>query len=86
MLKDERYDKILKILETEKYITANELSGRLYVSLPTIRRDLATLHKAGKLTRSHGGAKNIDTDNVVAPLSFRKTLNSSNKNKLCKVA
>ena len=41
MLKEERYDKILAILEEEQYISATRLSQMLYVSLPTIRRDLA---------------------------------------------
>jgi predicted HTH transcriptional regulator len=43
MLKEERYDKILAILEEEQYISAAKLSKMLYVSLPTIRRDLAEL-------------------------------------------
>ena len=39
VLKEERYDKILAILEEEQYISAQKLSASLYVSLPTIRRD-----------------------------------------------
>ena len=45
MLKEERYDKILDILETEQYVSALQLSQMLYVSLPTIRRDLAELQR-----------------------------------------
>ncbi len=86
MLKDERYDEILKILDEEKYISASELSKRLYVSLPTIRRDLAELHKRGQIIRSHGGAKKIHAENIVAPLNFRKTVNSIKKRQLCQVA
>lgn len=86
MLKDERYDEIMKILDKEKYISALELSERLYVSLPTIRRDLAELNKRGQIIRSHGGAKKIHTENIVAPLNFRKTVNSIKKRQLCKLA
>lgn len=86
MLKEGRYDQILKILEEEKYISAQELAKRLFVSLPTIRRDLSELHKRGQLIRSHGGAKRIEANNIVAPLNFRKTVNSINKRQLCKAA
>ena len=57
MLKEERYDKIIEILEEEKYISVQELSKRLYVSLPTIRRDLTELQKRKLIIRSHAGAK-----------------------------
>ena len=45
MLKEERYDKILQILEEETYVSAEVLSQRLFVSMPTIRRDLAHLQQ-----------------------------------------
>lgn len=86
MLIAKRYDEILKILDEEKYISANELSKRLYVSLPTVRRDLAALHKQGLVIRSHGGAKKVQAESVVAPLNFRKTVNSIKKRQLCKEA
>jgi len=83
MLKEERWDKILLILEEEIYISAEELSKRLYVSLPTIRRDLAELQRKKQIIRSHGGAKKVDTEHTVTPLDFRKTRNYSEKRKLC---
>ena len=86
MIKEERYNEILKILDSEKYISAQELAKRLYVSLPTIRRDLSQLHKRGQIVRNHGGAKIIEADSVVAPLSFRKSVNSNKKRHLCKTA
>jgi DeoR/GlpR family transcriptional regulator of sugar metabolism len=78
MLKEERYDKILAILEEEQYISAAKLSKMLYVSLPTIRRDLAELGRRNQIIRSHGGAKKIHAEHTVAPLNFRKTVNSIN--------
>ena len=86
MLKEERYDKIIEILEEEKYISVQELSKRLYVSLPTIRRDLTELQKRKLIIRSHAGAKIINTSHAVAPLNFRKATNSVEKRKLCKAA
>ena len=56
MLKEERYDKILSILEKDGYASAAKLSQMLYVSLPTIRRDLAELSRKNQIIRSHGGA------------------------------
>lgn len=86
MLKEERYDKILSILDEEKYISAQKLSKKLFVSLPTIRRDLAELDRRNQIIRSHGGAKAIEPEHIVAPLDFRKTVHSTQKRKLCQAA
>ncbi len=86
MLKEERYEEILNILEEEKYSTAAELARRLYVSLPTIRRDLAHLQQQNRIVRSHGGAKKIQSEQTVAPLDFRKALHSAAKRGICRAA
>lgn len=86
MLKDQRYDKILSLLEEEQYISAAELSRKLYVSLPTIRRDLAELQRRNQVVRSHGGAKRVQAEHTVAPLSFRRTVNANEKRRLCRIA
>ena len=86
MLKEERYDEILKIIDQEVYTSAQNLSKRLFVSLPTIRRDLTELQKRNLILRSHGGAKKISTDHTVLPLDFRKTINHTEKRKLCERA
>lgn len=86
MLKEERYNKILEILEAENYVSAHKLSKMLYVSLPTIRRDLTELQLRKQIIRSHGGAKKIQNEHIVTPLDFRKTVNSSEKRKLCRIA
>lgn len=86
MLKEERYDKILAILEEEQYISASRLSKLLFVSLPTIRRDLAELGRRKQIVRSHGGAKKIQPEHVVAPLDFRQTVHAAEKRALCRAA
>lgn len=86
MLKEERYDKILSILNEEKYISAQKLSKLLFVSLPTIRRDLAELDRRNQIIRSHGGAKMVEPEHIVAPLDFRKNVNSAQKRLLCQAA
>lgn len=86
MFKEERYNKILEIVDEKEYVSAAYLSKTLYVSMPTIRRDLAELHSKQLLLRSHGGAKKINSDHKVTPLDFRKTLNSGEKRKICEMA
>ncbi len=86
MLKEERYDKILNILEEKDYITSQELAKTLYVSMPTIRRDLAHLENKKQLIRSHGGAKRANSEHIVTPLDFRKNVNHTEKRQICKSA
>jgi len=86
MFKEEAYEKILEIISKEKYVSAVDLSKRLFVSLPTIRRDLATLSERNQILRNHGGASKISPEHVSAPFDFRKTLNYNIKRKLCEKA
>ena len=86
MIKEERQERILEILEEENYITAIKLAKTLYVSLPTIRRDLNELSRKGLIIRHHGGAKKINPDKVVMPVEFRKSVNYKEKRKLCESA
>lgn len=86
MIKQERYDKILELINEKEYMSANELAKKLYVSMPTIRRDLAELHQKQLILRSHGGAKKIDIDHKVTPLDFRRSQNSTEKRRICEKA
>ncbi|MBO7149442.1 MAG: DeoR/GlpR transcriptional regulator [Clostridia bacterium] len=86
MLKEERQERILEILEEENYITANKLAKTLYASLPTIRRDLNELARKELIIRNHGGAKKVDSEKAVMPVEFRKTINYKQKRKLCEKA
>ena len=86
MLKEERYEKILEIIDEENYTSAQALSKRLFVSLPTVRRDLAELQKRSLILRSHGGAKKINTEHIVMPLDFRKTISHAEKRRICSAA
>ena len=86
MIKKERYDQILAILEKEKYISAEDLAKRLYVSLPTVRRDLAALAAKKQILRSHGGASKISSAHTCLPLDFRKGVHHTEKRNLCRAA
>lgn len=56
MLTEERFAKILSILESMGSVTVQQLMTELGASESTIRRDLNTLDAEGLLTKVHGGA------------------------------
>lgn len=86
MLKEERHDKILELLNEETYTSAKRLADGLFVSMPTIRRDLAELDARGLLIRSHGGAKKLNSDHTLMPANHRKSISPNEKRRICKMA
>ena len=60
MLTEERYKKILTLLEEKKSITVAENTDHLGISESTARRDITALSKAGRLTKVFGGAVTND--------------------------
>ena len=52
----EREDKILSILTVNEITTVDEIASKLFISKPTVRRDLNKLAKKGLVFRTHGGA------------------------------
>lgn len=59
MLKNERFKKILELIEIEGIITVKDIMNNLKVSDMTVRRDLSELDSLGKLKRIHGGAQSL---------------------------
>ena len=53
----ERQEKILSLLSENVSISVNKLSKLLYVSQPTVRRDLSELERQKKVIRTHGNKK-----------------------------
>ena len=56
MSSEERLNKILSIVETQRFATDQELAELLGVSESTIRRALTALAAAGKVSKVFGGA------------------------------
>lgn len=84
-MKQERHQRILDILSDGEYASIESLSRALYVSMPTIRRDLTAMQEMGLVIRSHGGViQRTGTD--ASPLSFRTGVNSGEKLRLAKAA
>lgn len=53
----EREERILNVLLEKESVSTRELAAQLYVSQPTLRRDLIKLEQMGKIVRTHGGAQ-----------------------------
>lgn len=56
VIKNERQEKLVQLLEKENTMKVSDLSGRLNSSMMTIRRDLDFLEENGIVKRYHGGA------------------------------
>ena len=55
MLPAERKQQILKYIQREKAVKTEDLSKHFNVHEATIRRDLTSLEREGKIMRTHGG-------------------------------
>ncbi|MDR0831862.1 MAG: DeoR/GlpR family DNA-binding transcription regulator [Bacillales bacterium] len=58
---EERQNIIYGLLKTSGYLTVDEISKKVNYSLPTIRRDLASMELKGLIKRVHGGASIADS-------------------------
>ncbi|MBO7217736.1 MAG: DeoR/GlpR transcriptional regulator [Clostridia bacterium] len=72
----ERQKEILELLTERKSISVKEISSLLYISEPTVRRDLTLLQEQGKVQRTHGGAVLRMVADAEIPLVFREDKNS----------
>lgn len=86
MLKKERQNAILEMIQDRKYCTVNFFAGRLFVAPMTIRRDLREMEAAGVLTRLYGGATIPDYENREIPFELRSKSNHPVKERLAKQA
>lgn len=83
----EREEKLMKIISSKNSISCAELAQRLYVSLPTLRRDLIKLENKGLVTRAHG--KVVPTKKSAdyrVPFILRETEQNDAKIKMAKLA
>jgi DeoR family transcriptional regulator, aga operon transcriptional repressor len=84
MLADQRFERILALLETHGFRTNHSLAADLSVSEMTIRRDLAFLDREGKIKRVHGGARILRrTEN---DLQQRANLHAEEKRSIAEAA
>ena len=86
MIPAERRKQILSLLETRHYLSVEELAKTLYVSLPTIRRDLRDLEAEGAINRTHGGASWSMGGSYVAPFDLREKSQTNEKSTVAELA
>ncbi len=86
MFKEERQKQILEILNEKTFVSVSKLGELLYISLPTVRRDLAELESKGLIVRNHGGAMKLGEGAYMIPLQFRSNHKTAEKQELCKKA
>ncbi len=88
MLTEQRYQKIMDIVYSKKTVTVLELVQKLGISESTVRRDLVSLDKLGKLIRVHGGATSLELQYETADMDISKksTLNLEQKHAIGKYA
>ena len=85
MLKDERQDFIVGIVNSENIIEVSDLTSSLNVTEMTIRRDLKELEEKGLLKRIHGGAKKVrNLSNVEYSNTEKKQKNINQKKYISK--
>ena len=64
MLTEERHEKIMSLVNTSGAVSVQDLVSFLNISESTVRRDLLTLDREGRLRRVHGGATTLRDDSL----------------------
>ena len=83
MLRLQRQNDVMQLLQKEKELTVKELCAALYCSPATIRRDLCELEQKGLLKRSFGGAVLNESFFDQQPLCMRGVKNVAEKQRIC---
>lgn len=88
MLTEERKSLILEEVNAKKSATVQELKDKLGVSESTIRRDITSLSREGKLVKVFGGAVALDDSTVAKELSVltKEAINREEKLKIAQYA
>lgn len=82
MIRYERQQSILKILEKKKSATIRELAQQLFASEASIRRDVETLEKQGFARKIYGGVLLLGYENGVVPVHLRDADHSTVKDEI----
>lgn len=83
----EREDLILNALLEKESMSIRELSTKLFVSVPTLRRDLIKLEEKGRIMRTHGGAKLLKrAADEQLPFFYREQVQNDSKSIIARKA
>ncbi len=86
MLKSERQEMILKILQDNNYTTPQEIAKKVFSSYSSVRRDLEELENAGLISRSYGMVKLSNNNSFLVSYPIRINKNSEKKRVIAKEA
>ena len=86
MIRYDRQQRIIEILERKQSATIKELSEALFSSEASIRRDIQTLEAQGYVKKIYGGVILSKYQNGVVPVNLRDSDNSGVKDELAKRA
>ena len=89
MLTEERYSRILAIVDLEGSVRIADLIQRLEISESTVRRDLAAMDEKGLLIKVHGGAISLNHSQITArdeSIVKRKAQYTEEKQRIAKFA
>lgn len=87
MMISERHRQIIEELKKDPNVSVRQLSKKLFVSEPTIRRDFTELHQKGIITKVYGGAMlNTAAAYRETPFFLRENEQSSTKSEMGKRA
>lgn len=86
MLAAQRRHEIVRLVECAGSIAVEDLAHSLGASAATIRRDLATLDAAGRISRIHGGATSTDPDHEQVPFATAAATDQSHKESIAECA
>lgn len=89
MLKEERFSKIIELVNEKGSVKTTEVSEALAISLATVRRDLNELHELNKIVKVFGGASSIKNAQFISTeddLDYKFTINTKEKDLIGKFA
>ena len=86
MIVFERQQTIMKYLKEKRFATVKELSGVVFASEASVRRDVKALEAKGLLKQIYGGVVLSEYENSVVPVRLRESSNSVIKDELAKRA
>lgn len=89
MLKEERFSKIIELVNEKGSVKTTEVSEVLDTSLATVRRDLNELHELNKIVKVFGGASSIKNAQFISTeddLDYKFTINTKEKDLIGKFA
>ena len=86
MYPQERYEKILSLIEKTGFVRAADLNKLFAVSSETIRRDLENLEKEGFVKRVHGGAILEKSNKIYPAFNSREREHENEKQEIAEKA